>query len=490
MPKADLNYKLLESILAELNHLWIHPNRLVSVACRPITGGYGTVTVAKLHGVMDPATGSDFLVASLARELKVWQSLEHPNILYLFGFYLSEDKTEARLISPFIELGHIKGFIHDKNPDLAKCVDLALDVASGLDYLHTLKPPICHGDIKTGNILVNEELRAVICDFGVAKALDDPESPSGLTTTDTFKGSVRYNSYELVMEDPPRKSLKSDIWAYGCVLLEASSIETIFFQKVPYAWCINPSLVYITISKGVPPAKVETLDPLPFESLRWILGQCWQLNPELRPSARDIILPLNQASGQLRSAWSSADTTPRLGGSSSLPSSESISLPASPDPQPGAIRGVLTFTQFDALQQPRECQIHTLVRCSISNLHINVAWPTVLNIRPADYKLIPEDGVSSLFPSGTRPVFAVEVDSQFDLLDPYDHTKDTGPIHFQDLWETLARNNIYAVASPTTKKKWLEAVFVQPSSKTDPPTPEDRRSLVSSPRRRGDSWSL
>ncbi|KAG8947924.1 hypothetical protein FRC04_010120 [Tulasnella sp. 424] len=358
MPRANLDYELLETILADLSHLSVHPNRLVPVGCSTVTGGYGIVTVAKLHGVMDPATRSDFLVAvktlrpvgnrhersltafSLARELKVWQRLEHPNILYLFGFYLNEDKTEAQLISPYIKFGHIEEYIRDENPDLAKCVDL------------------------------------------------------------------------------------------------------IFFQTMPYARYIKEPQIFIAISKGVLPAKVETLDPVPFESLRWILDQCWQLDPEFRPSARDIILALNQASGQLRSAWSSADTTPRLGGSSLLQQSGSFSLPGSPDPEPGAIRGVLTFTQFDALQQPRECQIHTLVRCPIDDFPFPVPWPTVLNIRPINYQPIPDAGVASLFPSGNWPVFAVEVDSQYHLLDPYDPTTDTGPIHFRELWETLARNSI------------------------------------------------
>lgn len=49
--------------MVDLNHLSIHPDRLVPVDCSPVAGGYGTVTVAKLPGVMDPATRSDFLVA-------------------------------------------------------------------------------------------------------------------------------------------------------------------------------------------------------------------------------------------------------------------------------------------------------------------------------------------------------------------------------------------------------------------------------------------
>lgn len=526
MPKPNLDYGLLESVLVDLNHLSIHPSRLVPVDCSPVTGGYGTVTVARLPGVMDPATRSDFLVAvktlrpvgnshersliafSLARELKVWQSLEHPNILYLFGFFLNDDKTEALLISPYIKYGHIEEYIQDENPNLAKRVDLAVDVASGLDYLHSLRPPICHGDIKTRNILVNEDIRAVICDFGVAKALNDPAMPSGLTTTESFKGSVRYYSYELVVNQKPRKSLKSDIWAYGCVLLE------IFFRKIPYASYITEPGIYIEISKGRPPADITTLTSEPFGPLRGLLTQCWQLAPQERPSAGDLIDHLHQFSGQLTiGGWSSVGNSPSLSSESTPRFNSNQSLPSpvmSPGPDPGVYRGLLTFTQFDALQRPKECHVRTIVQCSTTNLQFPTLWPTVLNIHPANYKAIPETGVSSLLPSLFGPVFTIDADLQYYLVDPYDHAAQTGPMHFLELWETFTKNGTYAVsylaiegqrhpsafiiysmASPTSKKKWLEAAFFECSSSTAPSTPVAHRSPAQSLRlRRGESWSL
>ncbi|KIO17100.1 hypothetical protein M407DRAFT_85297, partial [Tulasnella calospora MUT 4182] len=43
----------------------------------------------------------------------------------------------------------------------------------GLEYLHSRKPPICHGDLKSLNILVSSSYRAIITDFGSARVLDD-----------------------------------------------------------------------------------------------------------------------------------------------------------------------------------------------------------------------------------------------------------------------------------------------------------------------------
>ncbi|KAG9022058.1 hypothetical protein FS837_006780, partial [Tulasnella sp. UAMH 9824] len=49
------------------------------------------------------------------------------------------------------------------------------DAFEGIKYLHTRQPPICHGDLKSFNILVSSDYRAVITDFGSARAIHTPE---------------------------------------------------------------------------------------------------------------------------------------------------------------------------------------------------------------------------------------------------------------------------------------------------------------------------
>jgi serine/threonine protein kinase len=75
-----------------------------------------------------------------------------------------------------------------------------------------------------GNILVTQDRRALLCDFGLAKAISEGGVPSGMTTTKTIRGSLRYISPELLSDDEFNEvfAFKTDIWAWACVVLEVS----------------------------------------------------------------------------------------------------------------------------------------------------------------------------------------------------------------------------------------------------------------------------
>ncbi|XP_008245074.1 PREDICTED: probable LRR receptor-like serine/threonine-protein kinase At4g29180 [Prunus mume] len=94
-------------------------------------------------------------------------------------------------------------------------LQIAVDAARGLDYLHNgCKPSIVHRDLKTSNILLNENLHAMIADFGLSKVLAT-ESATHVSTDP--KGTFGYL-------DPPyyntgKLNKKSDIYSFGIVLL-------------------------------------------------------------------------------------------------------------------------------------------------------------------------------------------------------------------------------------------------------------------------------
>lgn len=73
------------------------------------------------------------------------------------------------------------------------------------------------------NVLVNGERRALLCDFGLAKIMD--EASHGFTTTDGFKGSIAWGSPEVLKFG--RRTVYSDVWAWALLVWEVSRSATV-----------------------------------------------------------------------------------------------------------------------------------------------------------------------------------------------------------------------------------------------------------------------
>ncbi|KAG9041112.1 hypothetical protein FS837_012729 [Tulasnella sp. UAMH 9824] len=84
----------------------------------------------------------------LAREMTVWSSLRHGNILEFVGYHLSEDFLVAYLVSPYMRNGNVKDYLRKTQTTLEERLELVRDTALGLEYLHTRAPPVVHGDLK------------------------------------------------------------------------------------------------------------------------------------------------------------------------------------------------------------------------------------------------------------------------------------------------------------------------------------------------------
>jgi brassinosteroid insensitive 1-associated receptor kinase 1 len=93
---------------------------------------------------------------------------------------------------------------------------IALGVAEGLHYLHEVcNPRIIHRDIKLDNILLDNELEAVVADFGLIKPLNHEESQP---STSFVRGTPGYIAPEYFSSS--RATEKGDVYAFGIVLLE------------------------------------------------------------------------------------------------------------------------------------------------------------------------------------------------------------------------------------------------------------------------------
>ncbi|KAG8994092.1 hypothetical protein FRB90_000534 [Tulasnella sp. 427] len=296
---------VLRSTLDKLAHLVIEPSVLTIHREMEIgVGAYGEVSFATLTtNVTESRTvavkqlritqARRRVAIHLARELKVWAAASHPNILPLVGYYLSDDYDRAQLVSPYMSNGNVKDYMETHRSTLVTRIRLVKGLTSGINYLHNCDPPICHGDLKPTNILVNDTTEAVLCDFGLATFVLESGARSGLTTSESVKGSMRYMSPELFTDPAAKHTFKSDIWAWACTAFE------ILTDLSPYHGIEADGAIVLASARGEPPGSISTLNNLAVDSgtaphismgpFKLVISSCWAMSPDDRPVSSDIL---------------------------------------------------------------------------------------------------------------------------------------------------------------------------------------------------------
>lgn len=165
------------------------------------------------------------------------------------------------------------------------------EIASALAYLHDRG--IIHGDMKAANVLVSDEHNALLCDFGLSRAIDTPTA-----TTLRGKGSLRWMSPELLCEGEG-KSFASDIWAFSMtvyevdgscfhitILIECLSILQILSGCLPFHDLEEHAIISTLIfKKRRPPLNPEcSLRGASYMRIWKVAQSCWNEDPRLRPS--------------------------------------------------------------------------------------------------------------------------------------------------------------------------------------------------------------
>ncbi|KAL5573412.1 hypothetical protein UlMin_023009, partial [Ulmus minor] len=262
-------------------------------------GGFGAVYYAELRGEkaaikkMDMQASKEFLA-----ELKVLTRVHHLNLVRLIGYCV---EGSLFLVYEFIENGnlsqHLRGSGREPLPWSSR-VQIALDSARGLEYIHEHTVPVyIHRDIKSANILIDQNYHGKVADFGLTKLTEVGSSSIPTRLVGTFGYMPpEYAQYGDV-------SPKVDVYAFGVVLYELISAKEAIVKTDGSS----------TESKGLVGLFEDVLNqPDPKEDLRKLidprLGDNYQLdsvrkmaqlakactneNPQLRPSMRSIVVAL------------------------------------------------------------------------------------------------------------------------------------------------------------------------------------------------------
>ncbi|CAL0322105.1 unnamed protein product [Lupinus luteus] len=179
----------------------------------------GTVVAVK-RAIMSPSPNMQKNSKEFHTELDLLSRLNHAHLLNLLGY--CEEGGERLLVYEFMAHGSLYQHLHGKNKeqlDWIRRVTIAVQAARGIEYLHGYAcPPVIHRDIKSSNILIDEEHNARVADFGL----------SLLGPTDSSSPLAELPAGTLGYLDPEYYRLhylttKSDVYSFGVLLLEILS---------------------------------------------------------------------------------------------------------------------------------------------------------------------------------------------------------------------------------------------------------------------------
>ncbi|KAJ1271885.1 hypothetical protein BS78_06G159900 [Paspalum vaginatum] len=185
-------------------------------------GGHGTVYKGIVKGNMPVAIKRCAIIderqkKEFGQEMLILSQINHKNIVKLVGCCLEVEVP--MLVYEFIPNGTLYELIHGKNQGLqisfSTLLRIAHEAAEGLNFLHSYASPlIIHGDVKTANVLLDENYMAKVSDFG-ASILAPSDEEQYVTMV---QGTCGYLDPEYMQTC--QLTEKSDVYSFGVILLE------------------------------------------------------------------------------------------------------------------------------------------------------------------------------------------------------------------------------------------------------------------------------
>lgn len=230
-------------------------------------------------------------------ELEILQDYKHESVISLVGFCY--EIVENIIVYEFASRGSLDMHLKDYALTWMKRLQISIDIASGLDFLHgsggDRQEVVIHRDIKSSSILLTDDWKAKICDFGLS--LISPINSEMDFVTDNACGAINYR-------DPVYLKLgyltaHSDIYSFGVVLIEIlcgrlvhedNSIQIADLTDLYKNHYENGTLDEILFGGIKEQAVPESL--ITFQNLAY---ECLYHEREKRPTTHDVLLRLKKA---------------------------------------------------------------------------------------------------------------------------------------------------------------------------------------------------
>ncbi|KAL8144279.1 hypothetical protein V2J09_017311 [Rumex salicifolius] len=259
-------------------------------------------------------------------EVLMLSLLHHPNLVKLIGYCAEGD--HRLLVYEYMPLGSLADHLYEKSTvpilDWNTRMKIAVGAAKGIEYLHcSANPPVIYRDLKSANILLDNEFNPRLSDFGLAKL-----GPVGDKThvSTRVMGTYGYCAPDYAMSG--KLTIKSDIFSFGVVLLELVTGRKAFDlskkqgEQSIVAWS-RPLIRDKKRSTEIVDARLEGRFPeRDARHLIDVISMLLKEDPNARPPISDIVVALEYLAAQSSSSSSDAARPPRTSSSSPIGSQQ------------------------------------------------------------------------------------------------------------------------------------------------------------------------
>nr|KAJ3419454.1 hypothetical protein HK105_006940 [Polyrhizophydium stewartii] len=259
----------------------VYPSDVYIVRSRQLgSGGFGEVFRARWNGraVAVKTLGRRHDAEAdraLQQEAALWHPLRHENVLSLHGVCIDAD--EPFIVMPMM-LDSVAAFL-GRFPTVGGDVRAGFisGIASGMKYLHGQNVPIIHGDLKADNVLIDNEYRVCIADFGMAFAkVQSQADPRRRGAAVRWIAPERFKrGYKLAQP--------YDVFSFAMTAIEVMT------GALPFADVVDDAAVSALIKRGSRPQR-----PSGMSDAMWdIVVACWNKDPSARPTFAGVVEKLS-----------------------------------------------------------------------------------------------------------------------------------------------------------------------------------------------------
>ncbi|GMF17704.1 unnamed protein product [Phytophthora lilii] len=224
-------------------------------------------------------------IEQFIREITLMAMLRHPQIVEFIGVAW-EALVDLSAVTELMERGDLSTVLRNCREEGYRLtwsghkVTIALHIVKALVYLHSLAPKVIHRDLKSKNVLLNEEMEAKLSDFGISRERHDMEThmTAGMGTSFWIAPEV------LSGQDYDEKA---DVYSFGVVLSELDTDDFPYWNAAnPPGGKLQEGEILQLVAAGQLRPSFSGSCPAP---ILVIADRCLQVRPEDRPTAAELV---------------------------------------------------------------------------------------------------------------------------------------------------------------------------------------------------------